>query len=285
MNSLGENFKQYRKIQGFTLDSVSKNICSIPMLSRWENGTGKMDFKITLQLLERINLTGEEFINLTKLNIKDPIAQEIENAWANNQASLLKKIALDKLSLYNLHHHFIDLDYAAIACALYFDFSGENIFPLSSQNALNKQLSKITIWGQEYLSLFANATSILSPRIIYQISSQILENISFILKAGTNTFHFGLATLFEAEIGLILKGNINYAQNLNKQILSINIPENEMLLIVGRNFIQSLLEYLDTHNDTSSLTIITFLIKMNMKTTANYFLKILNSLKNKRELI
>ncbi len=51
------NFKQIRQMQGLTLKEAASGICSIQMLSRWENGTGNMDFEKTLKLLERVNIT------------------------------------------------------------------------------------------------------------------------------------------------------------------------------------------------------------------------------------
>lgn len=49
------NFKKLRKEQHITLTDASKGICSVPMLSRWENGQGNMDLHKAIKLFERIN--------------------------------------------------------------------------------------------------------------------------------------------------------------------------------------------------------------------------------------
>ena len=52
----GIEFKQLRRKQHITLKEAAKGICSIQMLSRWENDQGTMDFNRVLKLCERISL-------------------------------------------------------------------------------------------------------------------------------------------------------------------------------------------------------------------------------------
>lgn len=98
------------------------------------------------------------------------------------------------------------------------------------------QLSKMTIWSQENLSLFQNVTNILSTSIIFQVSSQIIANFDFINKAGKDTLHFAITTLFESIISLLKAKKIRYARNILSEINVIKLPENEMELRVGKYF-------------------------------------------------
>ena len=275
----GIEFKQLRKKQHITLKEAAKGICSIQMLSRWENDQGHMDFNRVLKLCERISLSATEYIALAKLDPQDHIALILEESWSNHDRDYLKKLAQAALNKYQSSQDPFDLDYAAIACSLYYKTSQHNIFPVTQQNELNHQLSKITVWGHEFLSLFANVIPIISPRIIYQISVQVISNISFIKKAGENTFHFGIAALFEAVIGLITKSQFKFADQLLTRINQIDLPDNEMLLIVGRKFLNAILTFHNTANDEAAVSIIHFLTNMDMQTTAAYFLQILNQVK------
>ena len=275
----GIEFKQLRKKQHITLKEAAKGICSIQMLSRWENDQGHMDFNRVLKLCERISLSATEYIALAKLDPQDHIALILEESWSNHDRDYLEKLAQAALNKYQSSQDPFDLDYAAIACSLYYKTSQHNIFPVAQQNELNHQLSKITVWGHEFLSLFANVIPIISPRIIYQISVQVISNISFIKKAGENTFHFGIAALFEAVIGLITKSQFKFADQLLTRINQIDLPDNEMLLIVGRKFLNAILTFHNTANDEAAVSIIHFLTNMDMQTTAAYFLQILNQVK------
>ena len=275
----GNEFKQLRKMQHITLKEAAAGICSIQMLSRWENNQGHMDFNRVLKLCERISLSATEYIALAKLDPQDHIALILEESWNNHDKNYLKKLAQAALNKYESSQDPFDLDYAAIACSLYYKTSQHNIFPIAQQNELNHQLSKITVWGHEFLSLFANVIPIISPRIIYQISVQVISNISFIKKAGEGTFHFGIAALFEAVIGLITKSQFKFADQLLTRINQIDLPDNEMLLIVGRKFLNAILTFHNTANDEAAVSIIHFLTNMDMQTTAAYFLQILNQVK------
>ena len=275
----GIEFKQLRKKQHITLKEAAKGICSIQMLSRWENNQGHMDFNRVLKLCERISLSATEYIALAKLDPQDHIALILEESWSNHDKNYLKKLTQAALNKYESSQDPFDLDYAAIACSLYYKTSQHNIFPIAQQNELNHQLSKITVWGHEFLSLFANVIPIISPRIIYQISVQVISNISFIKKAGEGTFHFGIAALFEAVIGLITNSQFKFADKLLTRINQIDLPDNEMLLIVGRKFLNAILTFHNTANDEAAVSIIHFLTNMDMQTTAAYFLQILNQVK------
>lgn len=273
------NFKELRKEQHITLTDASKGICSVPMLSRWENGQGNMDLHKAIKLFERINITTSEYIALNKLDMPDNEAQELESAWHSQNEQELKIIAQKSLTKFHQNNKLISLDYAALSCALYQRISKINIFPVADQNKLNKQLSKLTIWSQENLSLFQNVTNILSPSIIFQISSQVIANFDFINKAGKSTLHFAITTLFEAIINLLKASEFKYAQSILNKINLVILPENEMQLIMGKYFLNSLMTYLENKNDQEILQIITLLIKLNMKHMASYFLEIFNSLK------
>ena len=275
----GNEFKQLRKMQHITLKEAAAGICSIQMLSRWENNQGHMDFNRVLKLCERISLSATEYIALAKLDPKDHIALILEESWNNHDRDYLEKLAQAALNKYQSSQDPFDLDYAAIACSLYYKTSQHNIFPIAQQNELNHQLSKITVWDHEFLSLFANVIPIISPRIIYQISVQVISNISFIKKAGEGTFHFGIAALFEAVIGLITNSQFKFADKLLTRINQIDLPDNEMLLIVGRKFLNAILTFHNTANDEAAVLIIHFLTNMDMQTTAAYFLQILNQVK------
>ena len=266
-------------MQHITLKEAAAGICSIQMLSRWENNQGHMDFNRVLKLCEKLSLSATEYIALAKVDPKDHIAQILEESWSNHDRDYLEKLAQAALNKYQSSQDPFDLDYAAIACSLYYKTSQHNIFPIAQQNELNQQLSKITVWGHEFLSLFANVIPIISPRIIYQISVQVISNISFIKKAGEGTFHFGIAALFEAVIGLITNSQFKFADKLLTRINQIDLPDNEMLLIVGRKFLNAILTFHNTSNDDLAVSIIHFLTSMNMQTTAAYFLQILNRVK------
>lgn len=271
-------FKKLRKMQKLSLEKVSKDICSIPMLSRWENNNGHMDFYTTIKLFERINISAEEYISLAKIDPKDEIALQIEQSLKKRDENALKNTALKLLENFHNKNDLIDLDYASIACALYFRLTHKNIFPIADQNKLNQQLSKITIWSKEYLSLFSNIIPIVSPRIIFQVSSQVIENIDFCRNAGDETLHFACITLLEAVIGLFRLNSYSYARTLLLQLNQISLPDRETQVIIGRQFLNGLIDYHQSQDSSKVTRIIDFLFEIGLKQTGEHYSTIFKEL-------
>lgn len=268
------NFKQIRQMQGLTLKEAASGICSIQMLSRWENGTGNMDFEKTLKLLERVNITSSEYVHLASLDDTDQLSAELQKAWEQKYHTLIKRIARNSLEEFHLTSNNLALNYGAIACSLYHCLTKVNLLEIDEQNALNKELSEITVWGQENISLFFNTIQVLSPKMIFQISAQLIENLDFAKQAGSDTFYFATTTLFEAVIALLISNNSAYAANILRQLNHFDFPQRETMLIIGRKFLNSLIDWQEPQNEQSILKIIDFLLDMGLTMQAKNFLQV-----------
>ena len=268
------NFKQIRQMQGLTLKEAASGICSIQMLSRWENGTGNMDFEKTLKLLERVNITSSEYVHLASLDDTDQLSAELQKAWEQKDHTLIKRIARNSLEEFHLTSNNLALNYGAIACGLYHRLTKVNLLEIDEQNALNKELSEITVWGQENISLFFNTIQVLSPKMIFQISAQLIENLDFAKQAGSDTFYFATTTLFEAVIALLISNNSAYAANILRQLNHFDFPQRETMLIIGRKFLNSLIDWQEPQNEQSILKIIDFLLDMGLTMQAKNFLQV-----------
>lgn len=268
------NFKQIRQMQGLTLKEAASGICSIQMLSRWENGTGNMDFEKTLKLLERVNITSSEYVHLANLDDTDQLSAELQKAWEQKNPTLIKRIARNSLQEFHLTSDVLSLNYGAIACGLYHRLTKVNLLEIDEQNALNKELSKITVWGQENISLFFNTIQVLSPKMIFQTSAQLIENLDFAKQAGSDTFYFATTTLFEAVIALLINDNSAYAANILRQLNHLDFPQRETMLIIGRKYLNSLIDWQKPQNEQNILKIIGFLFDMGLTIQAKKFLQV-----------
>lgn len=262
------NFKQIRQMQGLTLKEAASGICSIQMLSRWENGTGNMDFEKTLKLLERVNITSSEYVHLASLDDTDQLSAELQKASKQKDHTIIKRIARNSLQEFHLTSDVLSLNYGAIACGLYHRLTKVNLLEI------DEQLSEITVWGQENISLFFNTIQVLSPKMIFQISAQLIENLDFAKQAGSDTFYFATTTLFEAVIALLISNNSAYAANILRQLNHFNFPQRETMLIIGRNFLNSLIDWQEPQNEQSILKIIDFLLDMGLTMQAKNFLQV-----------
>lgn len=268
------NFKQIRQMQGLTLKEAASGICSIQMLSRWENGTGNMDFEKTLKLLERMSITSSEYVHLANLDDTDQLSDELQKAWEQKNHTLIKRIARNSLQEFHHTSDNLALNYGAIACGLYHRLTKVNLLEIDEQNALNKELSEITVWGQENISLFFNTIQVLSPKMIFQTSAQLIENLDFAKQAGSDTFYFATTTLFEAVIALLISDNSAYAANILRQLNRFDFPQRETMLIIGRKYLNSLIDWQKPQNEQNILKIIGFLFDMGLTIQAKKFLQV-----------
>lgn len=268
------NFKQIRQMQGLTLKEAASGICSIQMLSRWENGTGNMDFEKTLKLLERMSITSSEYVHLANLDDTDQLSAELQKAWEQKNHTLIKRIARNSLQEFHHTSDNLALNYGAIACGLYHRLTKVNLLEIDEQNALNKELSEITVWGQENISLFFNTIQVLSPKMIFQTSAQLIENLDFAKQAGSDTFYFATTTLFEAVIALLISDNSAYAANILRQLNRFDFPQRETMLIIGRKYLNSLIDWQKPQNEQNILKIIGFLFDMGLTIQAKKFLQV-----------
>ena len=277
------NFKQIRQMQGLTLKEVASGICSIQMLSRWENGTGNMDFEKTLKLLERVSITSSEYVHLANLDDTDQLSAELQKAWEQKDHTLIKRIARNSLQKFHLTSDNLALNYGAIACGLYHRLTKVNLLEIDEQNALNKELSEITVWGQENISLFFNTIQVLSPKMIFQISAQLIENLDFAKQAGSDTFYFTTTTLFEDVIALLISDNSSYAANILRQLNHFDFPQRETMLIIGRKFLNNLIDWQDPQNEQNILKIIDFLLDMGLTMQAKNFLQVYKAVRKAKK--
>ncbi|MCT7680848.1 MAG: transcriptional regulator, partial [Lactobacillus crispatus] len=183
------------------------------------------------------------------------------------------------LAKFQTSQKLIDLNYAAICASLYYNLSRKNLLSISNQNLLNKELSHLSVWGQENLSLFRTIINVLSPRIIYQVSYQVIEYLDFIQAAGHDTFYFAITTLFEAAIALFKANNFKYAQKILDKLNTLTFKERDMQLIIGRHFLNQLAEYHNQPNEQKIIKTISFLREIGANHLAHYFLTIFNQIK------
>lgn len=277
------NFKQIRQMQGLTLKEAASGICSIQMLSRWENGTGNMDFEKTLKLLERVSITSSEYVHLANLDDTDRLSAELQKAWEQKDHTLIKRIARNSLQEFHLTSDVLSLNYGAIACGLYHRLTKVNLLEIDEQNAFNKELSEITVWGQENISLFFNTIQVLSPKMIFQISAQLIENLDFAKQAGSDTFYFATTTLFEAVIALLISDNSTYAANILRQLNHFDFPQRETMLVIGRKFLNSLIDWQEPQNEQNILKIIDFLLDMGLTMQAKNFLQVYKAVRKAKK--
>lgn len=285
----GQIYKNLRVKQHILQKDAAKNIVSVSLLSNWENGKTDITFEKFVKLINRINLTPEEFFKLAKIAKPSSVVEKIEVLYMSKKIAELKKLTVKKLNLYENRRSINDLYIAIISCNYYYDLSGENLLSEKYQQKLVNKLSDIELWTKKYISIFGNSVTLLSNKNIYGVSSLIINNwheFEFwedINKDGVAIFNIAAHTLLNAVNVLIDRGEYSYAKKLLEKVQKITFKRDFLYIKLRYKFLFELLKY--KTNDDKDLTELNHIIQianyLDQKETAYEFINEIKKLNNK----
>lgn len=276
----GQIYKKLRTKQNILQKDAAKNIVSDSLLSNWENGKTDITFEKFVKLINRINLTPEEFFKLAKIAKPSTVVEKIEILYMGKRTKELKELTLKKIELYKKRRSINDLYLAVIACNYYYDLSGENLLIEKYQQKLVKKLSDIEVWTKKYISIFGNSITLLSSKNIYGISSLIITNWDEfslwgdINNDGVAIFNIATHSLLNAANVLIKRKEYRYAKKLLEKIQKLTFNRDFLYIELRRKFLSELLNYkLGQHSSIAELNkIIETANYLNQRETAYEFI-------------
>ncbi|MFV4978914.1 helix-turn-helix domain-containing protein [Lactobacillus delbrueckii] len=124
----GEVFKKLRKSKHITLEAISKDVISTSQLSRWENGLSDISLNKLIILLNRINVSPQEFIAMTipENNETNNFLKNLSLLYSEKDSISIYRIFLKNIAAY---HHTNNVDYlfhASAAANVLFDIKNKN---------------------------------------------------------------------------------------------------------------------------------------------------------------
>lgn len=209
MENLGFIFRNIRLDRNYSLSEVSEGILSASFLSKFERGDSDISLSKFYLLLERLNVTMEEFSFISndyKPTQIEVLMRNVRVAYENNNLKLLIKfeqVELEKLKKYN----FKSYKYNAIMIrALAHDLDKDIEIKNTDIKSLNNYLFNIENWGLYEIMLFGNSMSILSIDSIITFSKEILNKTQMYSSIRKNKEH----------LIRVLLNTIIYCIDLNK---------------------------------------------------------------------
>lgn len=284
----GQVYKDLRSKQHILQKDAAKNIVSVSLLSNWENGKTDITFEKFIKLINRINLTPEEFFKLAKIAKPSTVVEKIEILYMNKNIEDLRKLTIKKLNLYEKRRSINDLYLVVISCNYYYDLSGENLLSEKYQQKLVNKLSSIELWTKKYISIFGNSLTLLTSKNIYGISSLIINNWhefemwEDINKDGVAVFNIAVHSLLNAVDVFIHRKEYKYAKKLLEKMQKMTFKRDFLYIELRYKFLLELLKY--QTNKHKSLTELNHIIQianyLDQKDTAYEFLNELKKLDN-----
>lgn len=284
----GKIFKKLRLEQNIKQKDVAKQIISVASLSLWENGNGDIPFSKFIKLINRINLTPEEFIKITKITRPTPVVKKIEESYLNKDKTRLKKICQNRLELYKKRRLLNDLYVAVIACNYYYDLTNKNLLTTSYQQKIVDYLTDIPFLSQKYLSIYGNCSFLLSSRNLFGLSLSILHRWKEIEEwdnLNTNVaaiYNIAWQAVLNSLEVLIYRKDYILAKQLAIKVKAIKIKRDFLFVELRRKFLLNLLDYkTDNSKDLSQLQKVIEIAKyLNQKEVCFDFIETIKRLEN-----
>lgn len=247
-NNYGIAFKKIRENQNFSLTQITRGITSPATLSRWENGKGEMYFDKVVQLLQRMNIYLDEFVNISQNSRKENIAimnslRELQKAYSENDSEKLKQLANSQYRIYKLKNKELDFFLFAIICNCYRDVTGKNIFNIAERAKLSSIFEHVKNWNKYYIRAFGNTVALLNVKQIVEISDKILSYV------GNNFSWQNISQISEAVLTLLnastilMQKDVDRAESLINRLDKIEIPVELSFLKMKILFLRELVSY------------------------------------------
>ncbi|UNT54305.1 helix-turn-helix domain-containing protein [Lysinibacillus capsici] len=175
----GYYIKNLRKSKELTLKELSQDLMSISFLSKFERNETEITFSYLLDLLNRLNIGFDEFINITEYNFAyKELLKELNLAYSNNNIIALKYLYNKELELYNknkLRFHY--LNSIMIKSIIYnIDQSFGNL-DIKEAEAISEFLMGVDYFGDYEISIFGNSLICLEYSTTLLILTEIQKKI------------------------------------------------------------------------------------------------------------
>lgn len=180
MENYGETFRKLRKERGFTLKSVSENIISYSYLSKFENGTSDITLSNFIRLLERLNITLDEFLYFNEAQIPSYIQllNKLVKPYAENNIKELMKYYDEERDLYqqtNIYYHNCN---RIMIAALIQDLDSNFNIDQVDINFYVDYLFNCSYWSTYEVSLFGNALSLFTEESLLLLVNEVKNRLN-----------------------------------------------------------------------------------------------------------
>jgi Rgg/GadR/MutR family transcriptional activator len=216
MENYGGNFRNLRKERGFTLKSVSENIISYSYLSKFENGKSDITLSNFTRLLERLNITLDEFLYFNEAQIPSYIQllNKLVKPYAENNIKELMKYYDEERDLYQQtnisYHNYNRIMIAALIKDLDSNFKIDQV----DINFYVDYLFNCSYWSTYEVSLFGNALFLFTEESLLLLVNEVKIRLNEYKVAQRNIRDL-ISLIENACLILLRKKNVEKAKELS----------------------------------------------------------------------
>ncbi|MBP1044591.1 helix-turn-helix domain-containing protein [Vagococcus sp. BWB3-3] len=178
----GEYFRILRNEKRMTILDVSKDIISVGQLSKFERGVNEITISKFIKLLDRINITLEEFDllcnNYEHSNLHQ-LVKDIRKSYTNRDTEELLRISMEELSKWETTGN-VNNRYNHIMLSIMNDeLNDRHTTEDSDIELLTDYLFSIDDWTYYEIVLFGNSISAIPIQTVILLSDEIFHKTKF----------------------------------------------------------------------------------------------------------
>lgn len=180
--SIGMLIREFRQSRNLTIKEVCDNDLSIAQLSKFERGVSEITINKLLVILDKLNITIEEFFHAEKefeLSEFEQLIVKMKEYYIKNDVSQIVRLRDEQLAKYKQKNiKFFELN-AIMLSALSKDLTDEKSEEPEMEEKLIDHLLEVDIWCHYEIVLFANSISLFNTNTLITLTNEMINNTKY----------------------------------------------------------------------------------------------------------
>ncbi|WP_462421782.1 helix-turn-helix domain-containing protein [Salinicoccus sp. Marseille-QA3877] len=180
--SIGMLIREFRQSRNLTMKEVCDTDLSIAQLSKFERGVSEITINKLLVILDKLNITIEEFFHAEQefeLSEFEQLIVTMKEHYIKNDAGRIIELRNEQLEKYSQKNvKFFELN-AIMLSALLKDLKNEKTKEPEMEEKLIDHLLEVDIWCHYEIVLFANSISLFNTNTLVTLTNEMISNTKY----------------------------------------------------------------------------------------------------------
>lgn len=180
--SIGMLIREFRQSRNLTMKEVCDTDLSVAQLSKFERGVSEITINKLLVILDKLNITIEEFFHAEQefeLSEFEQLIVNMKEHYIKNDADRLLELRNEQLKKYKKSNiKFFELN-AIMLSALLKDLTNDKSKAPEMEEKLIDHLLEVDIWCHYEIVLFANSISLFNTNTLVTLTNEMINNTKY----------------------------------------------------------------------------------------------------------
>lgn len=229
---LGSLLKEIRQSRKFTLKTLAGDTLSVAHLSKFENGTTNLTINKLFPLLDRLNVTYEEFFiesNAYNQTEVEALLQKIHTFYTKNDVSQLESLLDKQLKTYedtNILFHRLN---AVMIASILEELTKTPYVTDEMRESLAEYLFEVEEWRFYEAILFGNSMHTLTIETLKLITRELMKSSILSAKILKNR-QMRIQTLYNIALTMLANDEHEFADDLINEMNIVLRKDESMIL-------------------------------------------------------